>query len=249
MQTRERNREAYVHKGSRTGLLLIHGFTGSPGEMRPLAEHFAQEGYSVTAPVLAGHCSTVEEMNGTSHSDWIQSAYNAYMDLVCDTDRIIVIGHSMGGLIAFYLANRYKVAGVVSMCTPIYFADWRAPFTPVISLFKPVHRGRITRNEEIAQYQGGYDETPLRAMRSLIRLRNVVKDELGAFMAPLLVQQARRDMTVRPASARYIYDHVGSDSKDIKWYERSGHILPVDVDRKEVWADALAFIRRIERES
>ena len=56
-------------------------------------------------------------------------------------------------------------------------------------------------------------------------------------------------MTVRPESARYIYDHVGADSKDIKWYERSGHILPVDVDRQEVWADALAFIRRIERES
>ncbi len=249
MQTRERNREAYVHKGGRTGLLLIHGFTGSPGEMRPLAEHLAQEGYSVTVPILAGHCCTVEEMNRTSYSDWIQSAYNAYTELACSTDRIIVVGHSMGGLIAVYLANRYKVAGVVSVCTPIHFVNWGARLAPVIGLFKPVHTGRSTRNPEVNQYLGGYDAMPLRAVRSLTRLRNIVRDELGSLRTPILVQQARYDMTVRPSSAQYIYDHVGSESKEIRWYERSGHMLPVDVDRKEVWADVLALVRRVERES
>ncbi len=249
MQTRERNREAYLHKGGRTGVLLIHGFTGSPGEMRPLAEHLAQEGYSVAVPILAGHCSTVEEMNRTGYADWIQSAYNAYMDLAPWTERIILIGHSMGGLIAFYLASRYKVTGVVSVCTPIYFAHWGTRLAPVIGIFKPVFKDRSTRSPDISQYLGGYDATPLRAVNSLTRLRNIVRDELASLRTPLLVQQSRRDMTVRPASAQYIYDHVGADSKEIRWYERSGHMLPIDVDRKEVWADALSFIRRIEGES
>lgn len=246
MQTRERNREAYSHHGGPTGVLLIHGFTGSPGEMRPFAEYLAGQGYSVEVPILSGHCTSVHEMNDTTYSDWVQSAYDAYNVLAIRTERVIVVGHSMGGLIAFYLANRYHVAGIISMCTPMYLASMGARFVPLISWIYPVHKSSRPRNDDILQYLGGYSEVPLRAVRSLNRLIRFVRDELHEIHIPVLVQQARKDLTVKPESATYIYEHIDSEVKQIKWYERSGHMLPVDMDRKEVWADAVAFIRQIE---
>ncbi len=246
MQTRERNREAYSHQGGKIGVLLIHGFTGSPGEMRPLAEYLAQQGYSIEVPILSGHCTSVHEMNETTYSDWVQSAYDAYNVLDVRTERVILVGHSMGGLIAFYLANRYHAAGIVSMCTPMYLAHFGARLAPLVSWFYPIHKAPRPRNTEIMQYLGGYEETPVRAVKSLNRLIRFVRDELNEIHIPVLVQQARKDLTVLPESAEFIYEHLGSTIKDLKWYERSGHMLSIDTDRKEVWGDVLSFIHQIE---
>ncbi|PWI57871.1 alpha/beta hydrolase [Sulfoacidibacillus thermotolerans] len=246
MQTRERNRQAFSSKGGSTGILMIHGFTGSPGELRPFAEHLAKLGYRVEVPILAGHCTTVHKMNETTYQDWVQSAYDAYHLLAMQTERVVCIGHSMGGLIAFYLANRYHIAGIVSMCTPVFLSHYGARLAPFISWLYPVHRTASSRNEELLQYLGGYDETPVRALKSLNRFIRVVRDELHEIHVPVLVQQAKKDLTVRPESAQYIYDHIRSKHKELKWYEHSGHMLPIDTDRKEVWADALSFISQIE---
>lgn len=247
MPTKEENCLPFSHRGGKTGILLVHGFTGSPGELRPFGEFFAKRGYSVEIPVLEGHCRTPETLNRTRYVDWVQSAYNSYNDLMWRAQRVFAIGHSMGGLIALYLASRYKVAGVVSNCTPIFLQDWRARIAPVVGLVRPVHRGGEGHPQEIDQYCGGYPETPLRAVGGFNRLLRIVRDDLSTVRVPVLVQQARLDETVRPESARYIHDHLGSEYKQLKWYERSGHMLPVDVDREAVWEDALKFVDSIER--
>lgn len=242
-----RNRQPFSHMGGNTGVLLIHGFTGSPGELLPLGEFLATEGYAVEIPVLAGHCNRVIDMLRTTETDWIGSAMAAYDELAKRTKQVVVLGHSMGGLIAFYLANRFPVLGVVSICTPIYVTNRLFRIAPYLAWFKPVREYKEPRNQQIEQFLGGYHATPLAPVRNLQRLLTIVKGELPQVQVPTLILQAELDRTVRPKSAAYIYDKIGSTNKYLKWYAKSGHFLQVDLDHEQAFADILSFIQELER--
>ncbi len=244
---RERNRLPFSHRNGETGVLLIHGFTGSPGELRPLGEFLGKEGYSVEIPVLAGHCTRVEDMIHTTEEDWLKSAEDAFLALSKDVHRVLLIGHSMGGLIAFHLSTKYQALGVVSMCTPMYLTNPLARVAPYLAWAMPVQKGVGSRSQRVEQYLGGYRDTPLKPVRGLHRLMASVRAELSQVVVPTLIQQAKKDITVRPKSADFIFDQIGSSKKYLKWYAESGHILPVDVNQEEVFADILSFLREIER--
>lgn len=241
-----KNRQAYSAGTGRTGVLLIHGFTGSPGEMRPLGEYLEDLGYAVEIPILAGHCTSVEDINRTHYSEWLRSGEEAYQSLQRRTDKVVVIGHSMGGLVSIYLANRFPVAGLVCSCAPVYLVNWLAWLTPVIGIFMPVRPDTASRNPDIDLYLGGYRQMPVRAVANFTSLLRKIRREIGQVQAPILIQQARLDMTVRPESAPYLFDHVGSAQKQLKWYERSGHMVTVDVEKQQVWEDIVAFVKQVE---
>ncbi|MBX6394409.1 MAG: alpha/beta fold hydrolase [Alicyclobacillaceae bacterium] len=214
--------------------------------MRPMGEWLAEKGYTVLGPVLAGHGTTPEEMEGTGWRDWVASAQEAFESLRRQCDRVVVAGLSMGGTLALYLGS--GVGGplpdaVIAMCAPIYLWDWRAYLARFIA---PVHRFHRDAGagypDEVKQYLGGYDITPTRCVGDLLILVKRVKNLLPKIRIPTLVLQARRDRTVRPASAPYILSRLGSEDKELKWYENSGHILTVDRDREVVWQDVYEWL-------
>lgn len=247
MQAVDQNRQPFSVNSGSTGVLLIHGFTGSPGELRPLGERLAELGYAVSIPVLAGHCTSMEEMTQTRFKDWVASADMALRDLRQITNNVVVIGHSMGGIIALQMAAREPLVGVVSQCAPIYLSNRMAWLSPILGVFTSVWGKPDVLDPELALHMGGYNAgTPVRALSSLQRLMWRTRRQLSRVTMPALIQQALRDETVRPQSARFIYDHVGSLQKDIKWYNQSGHMLPIDRDREQVWEDVIAFIRGVE---
>ncbi len=122
--------------GAEVGCLVVHGFAGSPYEMRPFAERLAARGVYVDVPLLPGHGTSVEDMSRTSFPDWVAGAEAAYLGLAARHRRTFVLGFSMGGLIALMLAARHQVDGVVVISAPLRIRDPRARFLPLIALVR-----------------------------------------------------------------------------------------------------------------
>jgi carboxylesterase len=233
----------FEFSGGKKAVLLLHGFTGTPSELRPLGKFLAEKGYTVKAPLLAGHGTTPEDMMQTGMKDWVKSAGDAYFDLKRKHEDVYAAGLSMGGSLALHLAARLPVAGVISMCAPIFIQDRRARFARWIAPFVKFNPHKTPHPEHIEPFLAGYAKTPMRCVPELLKLIRAVRRELQDIKVPVLILQAEQDLTVRPKSAEYIFQHIGSRQKQLKRYPNSGHILPVDHDRDQVFADVEQFLR------
>ncbi len=251
MRIRYRSPDSFFLQGPKpTVLLLIHGFTGSCAEMSLLGEYFHERGYTVHAPLLKGHGSTVEEMEKTTADDWWESVLDGYQRLKdTDASHLFVIGLSMGGLLALKLAASQPVQGVVSLAAPIFL------YQRLIGLSRwvyPIYRYQKHRggdpNPDVDAYSWSYDRIPIRAAGHLYRLMKEVRRYLPHIQAPALIMQGMRDQTVIPRSAQYIYDALGSSDKHLRWYNDSGHILTLDKERQQVFEEIEVFMKRCLRE-
>lgn len=244
MKITDRSPNPFFYFGNKTGILLIHGFTGSPAELRPLGIFLRNHGYTVYAPLLKGHGTTPEDLKETTWQDWWESVRKGYERLQSqEMEQIFVIGHSMGGLLSFYLATQQSVAGIVSLCTPIWLRDWRASFVPFLRYFIPYHQ-RSKKEEHIEDQIVPYDRTPLSSIEELIRFMKKVKTLIAQVEVPTLVVQSRNDETILPKSADYIYEQLASKQKEISWYDRSSHMITLDKERDRLFEEIHTFIQR-----
>ncbi len=235
--------EPFLLLGGEKGVLLLHGFTGSPAEMRLLGEKLHQEGYTVFAPRFCGHGTTVEEMSNTKWSHWYSGVEDGYHIVRSLCKEVAVVGLSMGGLLALKLAAEYPVSKVVSLSTPIYIVDKRVDMLPLYRMFYQfVPKKRKNFVGVGTQYSVGYNATPLSSLSSLLDLIQNVDGLLPSIEAPLLIVQARFEHTVQPRSASHIYDKVGSKDKKLVWLEKSGHIVTLDVEREQVFQEVAEFL-------
>ena len=236
--------EPYVLHASQRGVLLLHGFTGSPAEMRPLAEYLHQHGFTVMVPLLPGHGTTAEDLNDKSWPEWFKIAeesYNSLSNLCCE---VSVIGMSMGGLLSLLLAAKVSPFRLVLLATPIIIYDKRAVLIPLIALFKKFFHKAKRTYEAGDKYNISYNKYPLRALKSMLELINVVKAYLPEVTAPLLIVQSKAEKTVNPDSANYIYKNTSSTNKGIVWLEESGHMVILDSERHKVFQLILHFLNR-----
>lgn len=229
--------------GGDCGVLLIHGFTGSPAEVGMLGEFLHKEGYTVLAPRLSGHGTTVEDMATTKWPHWYSSVEDAYHILKAICSRIVVIGLSMGGLLALKLGTEYQVDKIVSLSTPIFIVDKRLQLLPVYQMFRSfIPKKRKTYADIAPKYTVSYGFTPLRSLSSLLELIQHVDTLLSNIDVPLLIIQGKHDHTVQSRSAQYIYDKAGTIEKKLIWLEKSGHIITIDIEREKVFRHIAEFI-------
>ena len=237
--------EPFFLPGGVCGVLLIHGFTGSPAEVRMLGDSLHKEGYTVLAPRLSGHGTTVERMAKTKWPHWYSTVEDAYHILKATCSNITVIGLSMGGLLALKLATEYQVDKVVSLSTPIFIADKRLEMLPVYRMFLDFIPKKRKKYADIApKYSVGYTATPLSSLSSLLNLIEHVDRILPTVKVPLLIVQGRQDHTVQPRSAEYIYDMVASQDKTLLWLEKSGHLVTIDIEREKIFREVSEFLHK-----
>lgn len=242
---RELDLNPFFFEGGSMGCLLIHGFSGSPPEMRPMGEYLADKGLTVLGVRLAGHGTTPEDMARTDWRDWVASAEGGLLELQGHCDRVFLAGLSMGGLIALHLAVHHPVAGVVAMAAPAYIADWRFRLLP---LAQPFVRWVTADMEpdltdpEAESRLWSYDRLPTRAVASLRPLLRLVRRELPQLQIPVLIMQGVFDHHIPSNSAQIIFDALGTADREIVWWPNSGHCITIDSEREAVWARAYAFI-------
>ncbi len=243
--------EPFFFPGNSVGCLLIHGFTGTPYEMRGLGEHLAARGYSVAGPALAGHATRLEAMLPTRWHDWHASVVDAYDQLSQTGAAIFPIGLSLGGSLALHLAAHRAVAGVVAISTPF---EIRHPFISffrflpfLLPLFPSIKKKRFandTQDARISPQHPEYAAYPTRAAQSMLHdFFPHLRDDLRDVRAPALLIQARGDHTIPRESAEQIYARLGSRKKEIAWLECGGHLALEDYGKEEAFARILQFVQ------
>ncbi|MBD1372260.1 alpha/beta fold hydrolase [Hazenella sp. IB182357] len=239
----QRSPEPFFYEGGKTGILLIHGFTGSASELRPMGEYFHKLGYTVHAPLLKGHGTKPEDMRETSWQDWWQSALHAYDRLnEHELDHLYVAGLSMGGCLALNLAAHKQVDGVISMNAPMWIQDRLAFLSNFFHPFVPYRPRGGGKPPEVEAHLVPYDRTPVKSVSEILKLIKTVRKQLVNITVPALIVQSSVDETVQPRSAQYIYEHISTPTKTLSWYDHSGHIITVDKERKKLFAEVEKFI-------
>lgn len=216
------------------GCLVIHGFAGDINDILPLAKRLREEGYQVECPTLEGHGTTRRQMAKSTRHDWLKSAEEGYKRLSMRADKIVVIGFSMGGLLAFHIATTYPVELLITMNTPYKYWDVKEAMNYLREDF-PTHSRRYLR---------GIGRIPFRSMLQFRRLLSETKPLLPKVETPYVLLQAKRDDTVHAVSAELLANSVSSAaSAQINWYEHSNHMLLHGPDKEEAIDQVMTTIR------
>ncbi|MEV0288095.1 MULTISPECIES: alpha/beta fold hydrolase [unclassified Kribbella] len=229
------------------GVLLSHGFTGSPRSMRPFGEHLAAEGYGVAVPRLPGHGTSWQEMNKTGWPDWYAVLDNELERLRKEHDQVFLAGQSMGGCLVLRLAEQHgtDVSGLVLINPSVQTDDKRLVLLPVLSRLVPSFPGVANDIKKPGVDEGAYDRMPLRALRSLSQLWQLTRDDLAKVTQPVLMFRSTVDHVVEPSSGRTVLASISSRDVTETLLEDSYHVATLDNDAPRIFADSAAFIRRL----
>jgi len=247
--------DAFDFPGNSTGVLLIHGFTGSAAEFRPMGEYLARQGYTVAGPLLPGHGTTWQDMARCKWQDWAKAVEQAFRNLRRRCNQVFVCGGSMGALLTFYLAERHAakadIAGIIPMAPALFTTDWRASLSGLIKHFiqfkpyDPVRDGDdLTDPEARERFIWSYSGTPVAAAEQLVYLQRAARRDLRKITVPALIFMGTRDTSVKLKSAVHTLEHISTRDKDkeLIWLTNSGHCLWIDSERERVWQKSHEFI-------
>ncbi len=244
--------EPFYFPGGPTACLLVHGFTGTPKEMRWMGEYLARRGYTVLGVRLAGHATQPADIVRTRWPDWLASVEDGYHLLRGSSEHVFVCGLSMGGIISLLFASHFPVAGAIALSTPYALPDdWRLRFIKLLYWLVPhVPKGPPDwRNPEAVRDHIDYPDYPTRAILELKDLLVQMQRALPSVSTPVLLVQSRQDGSVAPESMQRIYDCLGTSDKQMLWVENSGHVITREPDRQQVFEAVEAFIQRVTQTS
>ena len=238
--------EPFYFPGNSTGCLMIHGFTGTPKEMRWMGEYLNKKGYSVLGIRLAGHATQLRDLIRTRWQDWVISVEEGIELLKMTCKNIFTLGLSMGGVLSLLAADRYDIKGAICMSTPFELSkDWRLKIAKQLSVIVPtVSKGESNlQNKEAAKNHLDYPIYPTRSIAELNDLLKEMQDALPRIKKPVLLMHSKSDGLSYENSVK-IHSLLGSQDKEIFLLEKSGHVITEDVERNEVFQKAEYFINR-----
>jgi carboxylesterase len=235
------------HEGGRVGALVIHGFTGNPVTVRPLADAFVDAGFTVSMPRLPGHGTTLEDMDTTGWADWSAEAERAYLELAEHCEKVVVCGLSMGGTLTCWLAAHHpEIAGIVTVNAAVL------PYDPALrdmvqAMVDAGERFTESVGSDIADpdaYEPAYAGSPLRPLVSLFDVVNELQEDLPRITCPALIMNSREDHVVDPVASEHLASVVSGPVERLV-LERSYHVATLDHDKDLINERAVEFARKV----
>jgi carboxylesterase len=239
--------EPFSQDGSDVGVLLCHGFTGTPQSMRPWGEFLADRGYTVRIPLLPGHGTTWQEMNATTWQDWYGCVDSSFRELHQTCERVVVGGLSMGGALSLQLAQEHgpRISGLVLVNPAVKFDDPRNRLLPVLKhvLGSVDAIGNDVKKPGVTEL--AYSRTPLKAAHSqMVAWKSVIRD-LPEVTQPVLLLRSTQDHVVPASSSALVLSRISSRDVTETLLEDSYHVATIDNDAPRIFDESAKFIERV----
>ncbi len=235
--------EPWSASGGAHGVLVLHGFTGNPQSMRPLAEACAQAGFTVELPLLPGHGTSVEDMVPTRWEDWSGAAESAYRSLADRCANVVVTGLSMGGTLTCWLAERHPEIVGIALVNPLIQTpddEVRQGLAALIEAGSVVMDGIGSDIKKEGAVESAYPGTPLAALLSLLEGADDTRAGLGGIGCPTLLLSSREDHVVEPVSGDVVAASVGGPLERVH-LENSYHVATLDWDAPLIESSVVDF--------
>jgi carboxylesterase len=233
--------------GPRIGVLLCHGFTGSPQSLRPWAEHLAEAGFGVRLPRLPGHGTHWKDMQVTTWDDWYAEVDRAFHELRAGYEQVFVMGLSMGGTLTLRLAERHgaEVAGIVLVNASVKPDKAVLKAVPVLKhlVASVAGIGNAINKQGVSEL--AYDRVPLKALDSFAGGWRTVAADLPKVTQPTLLFRSTSDPVVHPSNSAMILSRVSSTDVTEEVLEKSSHVATLDHDAEQIFAGSVEFVRRV----
>ncbi|MEU9125585.1 alpha/beta fold hydrolase [Streptomyces sp. NPDC048506] len=242
--------EPFRRDGGEVGVLVCHGFTGSPQSVHPWAAYLADRGLTVSLPLLPGHATRWQDLQITTWQDWYAEVDRELRALTERCSKVFVCGLSMGGALALRLAAKHgaAISGVALVNPGNKVHGLAAKALPVARHLVRTTKGIASDIAKPGAEEVGYDRVPLHAAHSLRRFFQQVDSELPGVTQPLLVMTSRQDHVVPPGDSERILSRVSSTDVRHILLERSYHVATLDHDAEQIFQETFAFLTRLAPE-
>jgi len=244
------NQPFYFPGNNGQAVLLIHGWTVVPYEVRRLGQYLNENGYTAAGPMLKGHGTVPEDLENINWQEWLNDVRYAYHSLKKNHDKVYVAGTSIGSCLTLILAEECpEIAGLVLMATPykvrlertmVFFARVASIFKKYTWKFYPPTFGLATTITRIISYQ----TYPIKSALETFQLVKRARKNLHCITQPCLVMQSTSDHVVSRNSCECIYSKIGSTVKEKKYVKRAYHTFISDIKNEHVFEDILNFINK-----
>lgn len=231
---------SFYYPGNSTGFLLLHGFTATTAEVRPMAERLKEQGFTVSAPLLPGHDTHPDELNKVHWQDWVQTVRKAYLELRESCDQIWLGGESMGALLCLLTAVEFpEVAGLLLFAPALELKIKGSKAAYFLQYFKKYFdKGSSKDNLEWK----GYNVFPLKGFVQLMKLQKQVRKQLDKVTQPTLVFISKADKRVSAKTGETIINSISSNKKQLIVLEDSPHTMLLGHDKERIIDKAIEFV-------
>jgi carboxylesterase len=217
-----------------TAVIFFHGWTAMPKQIRALADFLTEKGYWVSIPLLSGHGTKPEDLEGVGWRDWLEDAKREIEKISKNPKikKIVVGGASMGGNLALLASQQAKVDGIILVGTPVHLKNhfWVWLGSKIFPFFKKYFRkkypSKVREEKEVLEVTS-YQYFPVSSVKETLRLMRKSVFSLGKVTAPILIMQTNSDYLVAKYSPWIIYNGVGSEKKKLQWIKskNNSHIM------------------------
>lgn len=226
------------------GCLCIHGFTGAPYEIEPLASYLeTNTDWVIKTFTLPGHGESLS-LSGISYNEWIEASENELKELLIRCEKVYIIGFSMGGMIAGHLAVNYPASKLVLLSAAAYYVNPKQLISDVKEMVGDAFRGKLKGNELFLRYQKKINGTPMKATMEFQKLVKELRPSLKDISIPTLVVQGECDGIVPVKSAEYIFETISSSNKELYFLPESQHHVCHGNDKDELFTLVLHFLKK-----